>query len=644
MAYKSLDEFIVALERAGELKRISNYVNPKLEIGEITSRVSKQIGGGKALLFENTGYEFPILTNVYSNERRVSMSLGFQKFSDINKEIEELTKLFSSLKEGLKDKLKLLAKLVQFSSWMPATKAGKGECQEVIMKDADLTKLPALTIWPKDGGTFITLPIVHTKDPNSGQKEIGIHKIQNLSPKLLGLYWDKRHGSAKHYREYKKLNKPMPVAIAIGGDPVYSYSASAPLPGDIDTYFFAGFLRKRKVDMVKCITHPELEVPADADFIIEGYVNPGEELIQVGPYAANNGFYSSAEACPRIHVTMITHKRNAVYPAMIESFPPNEESWFRRTTEKIFFTPVKKVLSPELMEMDMTVGGISNDLVLAKIKKEYAGQGQKVMNALWGSEQTMFTKILLLCSPVTLENKNSDANVLTDYEETAKQIFKNLNPVTDFHFSMGALEATEFSCSKQGFGGKMCIDGTLKLEEEIDKNYDPVTPGFQIDNYELFDTLLFNKFPGIKKVNSSLLKKEIPCLVIAVQKNREGQIRELHELLSHLTEMNGIKMILYLDETVNIMDLHVALWQFCYAVDPVRDHFLSIRKGTGNSYSSCIGFDGTKKTMEFDSYERKWPDLVAADDETIQSVDSKWEQLGIGTFVSSPSLKWKNNN
>ncbi len=312
MAYKNQQEFIQALEKAGELVRIKSYVDPKLEIAEITDRISKSGNGGKALLFENTGTDFPVLMNAYGSEKRIGMALGVDQLDDVTREIEALFKLLSAPKEGLLDKLKLLPKLGQFASWMPVVKSGRGECQEVVQTTPDIGKLPVITCWPRDGGPFVTLPIIHTKDPNSGNRNVGMYRMQVFGPTLTGMHWHKHKVSARHFAEYKKTGRKMPVAVALGGDPTYAYSATAPLPENVDEYMLAGFLRKKKVELVKCLTQPEIEVPADADFVIEGYVDPNEELIWEGPFGDHTGYYSLPDWYPRFHVTAITHKKPGI--------------------------------------------------------------------------------------------------------------------------------------------------------------------------------------------------------------------------------------------------------------------------------------------------------------------------------------------
>ena len=592
MAWKNQQQFIDALEKSGELVRIKTYVNPKLEIAEITDRISKSGNGGNALLFENTGFDFPVLMNAYGSEKRMCMALGVKNLDDTAKEIEDLFKLLASPKEGILDKLKLLPKLGQFASWMPKVKNGRGECQEVVMDAPDITKLPVITCWPKDGGPFVTLPIIHTKDPNTNSRNVGMYRMQVFGSTLTGMHWHKHKVSAKHFAEYKKLNKIMPVAVALGGDPVYAYSATAPLPENVDEYMLAGFLRKKKVELVKCISQPDVEVPADADFIIEGYVDPNDELIWEGPFGDHTGYYSLPDWYPKFHITAITHKKNPVYPATIVGIPPQEDAWLGKATERIFLAPIKMTMVPEIVDMDMPVEGVFHNLVITQIKKDYAGQGQKVMNAMWGAGQMMFNKILVM----------ADEGVkIQDYEALAKYVFENLNPSTDIYFSTGPMDVLDHSCSKLGFGGKMCIDGTNKFEEEIDDSYQFGVKGSAFD-----ENSLRAKFSEIKTVNVSVLKKQIPCLIISVQKNRKNHIKELHEQIYAVDGMETVKMILYVEHTVDANDLTTALWRFCNNLDPKRDYHLSKRPTPGSRltahYSACMGFDGTRKTKEIDDF------------------------------------------
>jgi len=628
MAFKNQHEFIDALDRAGELIRIKTYVDPKLEMAEITDRVSKSGNGGKALLFENTGYSFPVLMNAYGSEKRMCMALGVNHLDDVAREIESLFKLLASPKDSILDKLKLLPKLGQFASWMPKVRSGRGPCQEVVMEKPDITKLPVITCWPNDGGPFVTLPVIHTKDPHTNSRNVGMYRMQVFGPQLTGMHWHKHKVSAKHFNEYKKLNKRMPVAVALGGDPVYAYSATAPLPENVDEYMLAGFLRKKKVELVKCLTQPDVEVPADADFIIEGYVDPGDELIWEGPFGDHTGYYSLPDWYPKFHITAITHKKNPVYPATIVGIPPQEDAWLGKATERIFLAPIKMTMVPEIIDMDMPVEGVFHNLVITQIRKEYAGQGQKVMNAMWGAGQMMFNKILII---------SDEGTKIQDYHSLAVYVFNNLNPATDIYFSTGPMDVLDHSCSKLGFGGKVCIDGTKKSEEETDERYQsPVSDGTTQLRQKLHD-----RFAEIKDVNTGLLKSGIPCILISVEKNRKGHISNLHERIFELNEMNAVKMVLYVEHTVDVLDLSLALWRFCNNLDPRRDSLLTKKILDNGKYIACMGFDGTRKTKELDDFQRDWPNIIVADDVTIKSIDNKWENLGIGPFIPSPSLKYK---
>ena len=630
MAYRNQQHFIEVLEKAGELVRIREYVDPKLEIAEITDRVSKTPGGGKALLFENTGKPFPVLMNAYGSERRMCLALGVEKLDDVAREIEGLFQMLSAPKEGIMDKLKMLPKLGQFAGWMPKVRSGRGECQQVVWQgaEADINKLPVITCWPKDGGPFVTLPVIHTKDPNTGSRNVGMYRMQVFGPQLTGMHWHKHKVSAKHFNEYKKLNKRMPVAVSLGGDPAYAYAATAPLPENVDEYMLAGFLRKKKVELVRCITQPDVEVPADADFVIEGYVDPSDELIWEGPFGDHTGYYSLPDWYPRFHITCITHKQNAVYPATIVGIPPQEDAWLGKATERIFLAPMKMTLVPEIIDMDMPVEGVFHNLVIAQIRKDYAGQGQKVMNAMWGAGQMMFNKILVI----------ADEHVrIQHYEDLARYVFKNCDPAADIYFTQGPMDVLDHSCSKMGFGGKMCIDGTAKFEEEIidDHAWSPADAA-ALDQ-------LPQQFSEIRFINTALLAKDIPVLILSIEKARKGHIRELHHRICESAAMEGIKMVLYVEHTVDASDLAVALWRFCNNLDPKRDTVTVQRPSHRDPAQTftCMGLDGTIKSKAFDGFQRDWPNIIVADEATIRSVDEKWDKLGIGTFIPSPSLKFK---
>mgnify|MGYP006286040397 FL=1 len=395
MAYTSLNSFIDQLEKAGELIRIKEFVNPQLEITEITDRFSKQGDGGKALLFENNGTNFPLLINAFGSSRRMNLALGVDSLDNIGKRIEDLLVEVTSPKASFMDKLKLLPTLKNISNFMPRKRKGKGKSQEVLMDPADMSKLPVLTCWPSDGGPFVTLPMVITKDPENNIRNVGMYRMQVFDKDLTGMHWHKHKVGARHFEAYKRLKKKMPVAVALGGDPALTYAATAPLPDNIDEFLLAGFLRNKPVDMVKAVSQ-DIDVPADADIIIEGYIDPEEDFIWEGPFGDHTGFYSLADWYPKLHITAITHRKDAVYPATIVGIPPMEDAWIAKATERIFLSPIKFAFLPEIIDIDMPAEGVAHNLVIVKIKKSYPGQAIKAAHALWGAGQMMFTKVMIV--------------------------------------------------------------------------------------------------------------------------------------------------------------------------------------------------------------------------------------------------------
>ncbi len=621
--YPSLEAFVKALEQAGELIRVKQYVDPKWEIAEITDRISKVPAQNKALLFENTGYTMPVLINSMGSYKRMCMALGVENLDDVKDQIETLLKEFSTPKSGLLEQLKMLPQLKGIASWMPKVVRGRGDCQTVVHMDPDVTKIPVLTCWQHDGGPFITLPIIHTKDPNTGTRNVGLYRMQVFNPKLTGMHWHKHKVSAGHFNEYKKLNQRMPIAVAIGGDPVYTYAGTAPLPPNIDEYMLAGFLRKKRVELVKCITQ-DIEVPADADIIIEGYVDPNDDLIWEGPFGDHTGYYSLADWYPKFHITCITHKKNPIYATTIVGIPPQEDAWIGKATERIFLAPMKMTMIPEIMDMELPIEGVFHNLTIVKIKKEFAGHGQKVMNAMWGAGQMMFNKILVIV------DENTDIH---NYLQVANAITQHVDPQQDIYISQGPMDVLDHSCSKFAFGGKLCIDATTKLEEEKRTNTIVKNPVTEINTQEIFA-----KYPEIKIINTTLVDG-LQAVVISIEKNRKNHIKELTRELFERQDFQNIKFLLYVEATVNAMDLGDVIWRWANNIDPKRDSI--VIDAQDSTTISHIAFDGTKKTKELDDFQREWPNIIVAGDETIEVIDKKWHTLGLGDFIPSPSLKYK---
>ena len=392
MAYRDLREFVKALENKGLIKRIKVEVDPVLEITEITDRMCKSPDGGRALFFEKVkGSQYPVVTNLFGSFERMSLALEVEKSDDVAKRIEEL--LNQSPPKTLMEKLAMLPKLLELSRCIPK-KVKHAPCHEVIEKDnPDLSKFPIIKCWPGDGkigsreagklgsgewtsenGRFITLPMVFTKDPETGRQNCGMYRIHIYDKKTTGMHWHIHKGGARHYDKYKAMNKRMPAAIAVGSDPAVIYSASAPLPESIDEMLFAGFLRKEPVEMVKCITS-DIEVPANSELVIEGYIEPGEMRIE-GPFGDHTGFYSAADHYPVFHVDCITHRKDLIYPATIVGKPPMEDCYMGKATERIFL-PLLRLDFPEIKDFNLPMEGVFHNAALISIKKSYPGHAKR---------------------------------------------------------------------------------------------------------------------------------------------------------------------------------------------------------------------------------------------------------------------------
>jgi 4-hydroxy-3-polyprenylbenzoate decarboxylase len=622
MTYSGLNDFINDLENSGELQRIKTFVDPVLEISEITDRVTK--AGGKALLFENTGTQFPVLINAFGSAKRMSMAIGRKDFQDAGKEIEKIFSSLSGTSAGLFKKLSGLPGLIKLSGILPVKTSGKGKCQQVIHNDPDLGLLPVLKCWPYDGNRFITLPMVHTIHPDTGKTNVGMYRMQILDKNTTGMHWQLHKTGANHFEAWKKAGKKMPVSVALGGDPVYTYAATAPLPENIDEYILAGFLRKKKVKLVKCISN-DLYVPADADIIIEGYVDPSEELAWEGPFGDHTGFYSLSDWYPRFHVTCITHVPNAVYPATIVGIPPQEDAFLAMATEKIFLTPIKLTLQPEIEDLHMPDAGVAHNLVIVKIRKSYSGQGMKVINSLLGAGQMMFTKYMVVVE--------GDVDI-RDYNYLIRNVFANTDFAKDLVFSRGPLDVLDHSSDTFAFGGKLGIDATVKTPEERQGiiSGKATTDAMPVD---VFEQMIATKL--ISNFNSGLPEDNLPLLILSVDSSSDIEvINKLKNALNTTPGIGRYKTILVVDHTVDVNNCFTVAWQVFGNSDPVRDHYYI-------SGSSLL-IDATIKAFRPGGFTRRWPNIVCSDDDTIKVVDKKWELLEIGDFITSPSLNTMNMN
>jgi 4-hydroxy-3-polyprenylbenzoate decarboxylase len=453
MAYADLREFIRALEKAGELKRVKDEVDPELEITEIADRAVK--AGGPALLFENPrGSKIPVLINAFASMSKMKLALQVDSIDEIAGRIAELIELKKP--EGLIGKLKMLPKLAEVGSFFPKD-VSTGPCKEVIRKDDfDLAHFPVLKCWPQDAGRFITLPLVFSKNPLNGKRNCGMYRMQVFDAKTTGMHWQTHKQGAEHHRRMKAEGKQtrMEVAVAIGADPATVFSAILPLPPDLDEMLFAGFMRSKAVEMVKCET-VDIDVPANAEIILEGYVELGETRTE-GPFGDHTGFYSLADEYPVFHITCITHRKDPIYATTIVGPPPMEDFYMGKTIERVFL-PLMRLQLPEVVDMAMPAEGIFHNLMLISIRKSYPGHARKVMNSIWGLGQAMFTKCIVVV--------DHDVDV-QNYSEVAWKALNNIDPERDIQFTMGPIDSLDHSSRLANFGSKMGIDATKKWPEE----------------------------------------------------------------------------------------------------------------------------------------------------------------------------------
>ncbi|MBA3316858.1 MAG: menaquinone biosynthesis decarboxylase [Gemmatimonadales bacterium] len=461
MAPDNLRDFIKAIEDAGELVRVTQPVRARLEIAEIADRCMKSPGGGPALLFEQVLLEdgrpspHPVAINLFGSMRRMCLALGVDDLESVSGRISELLEM--KVPQGLLGKLAMLPKLAEVGKFPPTLRSGRAPCQEVVLRDdaVNLDDIPFLTTWPGDGGRYITLPMVITRDPARGIRNVGMYRIQVLGKDTLAMHWQRHKVGAAHWRQMAAAGERMPVVIALGGDPASIYSGSAPLPPTIDEFLFAGFLRRAPVDLTRAVTC-DLEVPSEAELVLEGYIDPAEPLVIEGPFGDHTGFYSLADYYPKVHVTAVTARRSPIYPATLVGRPPMEDFYLGHATERIFL-PLLRLTVPEIVDYHMPAPGIFHNLVFVAIDKQYPGQAYKVMNALWGQGLMSLAKVIVVV--------DRDVNV-RDPDEAWWIALNNIDPERDVRFTMGPMDVLDHSSRAFTYGSKMGIDATRKWREE----------------------------------------------------------------------------------------------------------------------------------------------------------------------------------
>lgn len=594
------------MEAAGELRRITCKVDTQYEICEITDRISKCEGGGKALLFENTGTDYPVLMNMMGSDRRMAMALGVDSLDDITRRIDTLVEGVMSPKSSLWEKLQVLPLLKDVAKWFPTRSSSRGECQQVVWRgeDVDLGRLPILKSWPCDGGAFITLPMVATVDPESGTHNLGMYRMQIFDKRTTGMHWHRHKTGARHYDAYKRLGKRMPVSVALGGDPAYIYSATAPMPDNMDEMLLAGMLRQRPVKMVKCLTN-ELWVPSDCDFVLEGYVDPAEELATEGPFGDHTGFYSLTDLYPRFHIEAITSRRDAIYPATIVGVPPMEDAYIAKATERIFLAPIRLAVQPEVRDLYMPIEGTAHNIALVSIAKRYLGQAGKVAQGLWGAGQMMFNKYMAIASEQC--NIRSTEEVL--------DLLARIDLKRDLIWTEGILDVLDHATATTGYGSKLAIDLTEversePLEFRVPRTAQPT------GGVELFNTAYAKRW-GI--------------LVLYAE-------REWHETVdveAYITK-NGFEdmryLVLFDRGAAGSMRGEDLVWLAAANTDPKRDIRIA-----GNT----LIIDARSKRPGYGGNPPRFPNVVTSHPDTIHYVDERWAEYGLGECVESPSRRYR---
>ncbi|MDE3154611.1 MAG: menaquinone biosynthesis decarboxylase [Acidobacteriota bacterium] len=450
--HSDLTDFLRDLDKKGTLARVRDEVSPDLEMAALTDRACKSPGGGPALLFERpAGFDIPVATNVFGSVERTCLALGVERLDDIAREIDEL--MTPKMPEGLFGAMKMLPQVARLADVMPKT-VKDGPCQEVVRQDGTLDEFPILKCWPEDGGKYITFPLVFTKDPETRTRNIGTYRMQVFDGRTTGMHWQRHKGGAQHHRVAERRGERLEVAVALSPEPVLSYCATAPMPEGLDELMLAGFLARRRIELVKCVT-VDLEVPASAHIVLEGYVEPGERRRE-GPFGDHTGFYSLADDYPVFHIQCITHRRKPTYLTTVVGIPPMEDYYLGLATERIFLPIIRKTL-PEIVDMHFPAEGIFHNLVIIAIDKRYPGHARKVMNACWGLGQLMFSKTIVIV--------DKDVNV-QDEREVAWIVGTHMDPERDIQFTRGPVDDLDDASDLPAYGSKMGIDATRKWASE----------------------------------------------------------------------------------------------------------------------------------------------------------------------------------
>jgi len=599
--------FLTQLEERGELLRVRDRVSPVLEITALADRAVKS--GGPALLFENVeGSDLPLAINLFGTRRRMAWALGLEDLDELGARLRSLIDV--RLGGGLVGLASNLPKLRELAS-LPPKRVRRAPVQEVVWTgdEVDLGRLPVLTCWPQDGGPFITLPLVISRDPEAGDVNIGMYRMQVMGKNVTGMHWQRHKTGARHLESAKRLGRRLEVAVALGGDPALTYAATAPIPPipGINEYSLTGYLRGRGVELIKGVT-VDLEVPAHAEIVLEGYVDPEEAWVDEGPFGDHTGFYTLQDRYPAFHVTAVTMRRDAIYPATIVGRPPMEDAYLIEASERLFLVPAQLIL-PEIVDYHMPPAGIAHNLVNVVIRKSYPGQAYKVGNGLLGLGQMMFAKVILV----------TDADVApNDHPGFWRTVLANALPGRDHQIAKGPIDVLDHASRSWSYGSKLIIDGTVKHREELGgaaAGAQAWAPGPERPRKQL-------------PAHAEVRDQHQPgggFWFITTRKQRADQGRHLGEWAAHQAAARGVRLIAVLDHETDPRDFEDAMWTMLNNIDPERD--VQVVDG-GLGAGPIWVIDATPKIAD-EGFTRDWPDKIVMDPEVTERMAPLAEKLGL---------------
>ena len=612
MAFPDLQSFMKELEERGELVRVAAPVSRELEITEIADRLVKK--GGPAVLFENvTGSDFPLLIGALGTRERVALALGVRDLDDLAARVNHLLDLKGA--GGLRGLLGNVPKLGDAMN-LPPKRVKAAPVQDVIWRgdEVDLSRLPVLKCWPEDGGPFITLPLVITKDPETGERNMGMYRMQVMGKNTTGMHWQRHKTGTRHLEKAAARGQRLEVAVALGGDPALIYAATAPLPPipGLDEFALAGYLRGQRYPVVRGVT-VDLEVPANAEFILEGYVDPAEAWVTEGPFGDHTGFYTLPDLYPLFHVTAVTMRRSPIYPATIVGRPPMEDAYLIEASERLFL-PAAQLIQPEIADYHMPPAGVAHNLVVVSIHKDYPGQAYKVANGLFGLGQMMNAKVIAVV----------DAGVpVNDMDAVWREVAQKALPGRDTLSTRGPVDVLDHSSRGWGYGGKLILDATTKRPEEIGSALSSRPEQAQDVAPEHFQPQVSRDLPSFPGV---LDQWQTPdgYWIVTLNKTRPGQARDLAEAFARDGAAAGIRHILIADEQTDARDLGDVWWTVLNNIDAERDVWVLDTPGGGR----LLAWDGARKLPK-EGFVRPWPPKIVMTPEIKARVERLWNVYGL---------------